>query len=68
MYDRQELNESIKKMNYARMFAAQATLTDFTKKFAQQATSGTEGVIKDIIGYLDQDLGKIFDVKLPGLH
>jgi hypothetical protein len=33
IYDRQELNESIKKMNYARMFAAQSTLTDFSKKF-----------------------------------
>jgi hypothetical protein len=53
MYDRQELNESIKKMNYARMFAAQATLTDFTKKFAQQETTKKEEVIGDIIGYLD---------------
>lgn len=57
-------------MNYARFFAAQSTLTDFTKKFASNKGGAKsevekEAMMGEILNYLDQDLGKLFDVKIP---
>ena len=50
-------------MNYGRLFAAQATLSDFTKRFNANTASKEEksAMITDVLGYLELDLAKVFE-------
>jgi hypothetical protein len=56
------MTETLKGMNYNRLFLAQSSLTDFTKKFKADTNDPKEktALIRDVIGYLDQDLSQVF--------
>jgi hypothetical protein len=61
-YTKKDLHDSLKQMNYGRLFAAQATLSDFTKRFNASTVDKEEktAMINDVLGYLDLDLSKVF--------
>ncbi len=56
------MTETLRGMNYNRLFLAQSSLTEFTKKFKADTTDPKEktALISDVIGYLDQDLTQVF--------
>ena len=56
------MTDTLRGMNYNRLFLAQSTLTDFTKKFKADTNDPKEKttLIRDVIGYLDQDLTEVF--------
>lgn len=56
------MTDTLRGMNYNRLFLAQSTLTDFTKKFKADTNDPKEKttLIRDVIGYLDQDLTQVF--------
>ena len=49
------MTETLRGMNYNRLFLAQSSLTDFTKKFKADTNDPKEKttLIRDVIGYLD---------------
>lgn len=61
-YAKKDLHESLKKMNYGRLFAAQSTLSDFSKRFHANTDNKEEKItmINDVLGYLELDLTKVF--------
>ncbi len=61
-YTRKEMTETLKGMNYNKLFLAQSNLSEFNKKFNADTHDPIEKItiIKDVLGYLDQDLTEVF--------